>query len=309
VRLAATEAARQLPAELATDLLSRASHDSDRAVRRRVVELLSEIPLAGHPPAAIAVLRRMQNDTDAVVRSLATVALAQRLPRRVSARTAAEPVPSKNARQDAAAVTESAPSAGPPADKGAADRAPAEPAPGPGPGPGPGPMDNTGSAPAQATEGQRAGAIRKAIGSGLSALKNGEPAKAQRVLEKVNSTCARSHKEAALACAELADELSLALGRVYEAQSQWALAMREYDKLKSGVGSRPLTSQQRAEVSAALKRLSPKLGRVIIPKIVHKRCQESVVWMPPGTHTVNLRGSTQQVHVRAQETVKVGQCP
>jgi hypothetical protein len=149
--------------------------------------------------------------------------------------------------------------------------------------------------------------LQRTIAAGLGALKRNELGKAQRLLEKLSSACARS--QTASACAEVAYALALALGRVYEAQQQWALAMREYDKLKHGGGPHQPTSQQRAEVNAALKRLSPRLGRVVIPKVVHKRCQESVVWMTPGTHTVALRGRTQQIRVRAQETVKVGECP
>lgn len=309
-RLAAVEAVLHLPLELALDLLTRASRDPDRVVRRRVVELFGELPLGNRLAFATGILRRMQDDADAVVRALATAILARLLPRSAgSSRAATEPAAHAEPRSpDGGAPADLAVTAAPPVD--AADSAeppPAEAAPSPSP-----------AAPESAKEGALADdsgshtqalLIHKAIGAGLAALKRNELSRAQHLLEKVNSACARSRKEAAAACAESAWELSLALGRVYEAQQQWALAMREYDKLKHEGGPHPPTPAQRAEVSAAVKRLSPRLGRVIIPKVIHKRCQESAVWMAPGTHTVDLQGTTQQIRVRAQETVKVGQCP
>jgi HEAT repeat protein len=315
-RLASLEAALQLPVEPALDLLGRASRDPDAVVRRRVVELLDEVALGSHLSIAVGILRRLQNDTDAVVRSLATVVLARWQPRRSAAAsektkagpTQAPPAPAAAvpdlAAPGGAAVPDLA-SPGPAAADAAAPEPPAD----PGAAVASGTADEAPAPAGEAGGNREAGAaIRKALHAGLSALKNDDPAKAQRLLEKVNSSCARSRKDAAAVCAELAYELSLALGRVYEAESQWALAMRAYDKLRTVPGAHP-TAPQRAEVAAAIKRLSPRLGQVIIPRIAHKRCQESVVWMVPGTHTVNLHGEAQQVRVRAQETIKVGQCP
>lgn len=308
-RLAAVEAVLHLPLELALDLLTRASRDPDRVVRRRVVELLGELPLGNRLAFATGLLRRMQDDQDAVVRALATAILARLLPRGTGSRAAAEPAAHAEPRSsDGGAPADLTAPAAAPVDAAAdnPEPPPAEAAPSPPTAPEPAregaPADDS-AAHTQAL------LIHKAIDAGLAALKRNDLSRAQRLLEKINSACARSRKEAAAACAESAWELSLALGRVYEAQQQWALAMREYDKLKHEGGPHPPTPAQRAEVSAAVKRLSPRLGRVIIPKFIHKRCQESAVWMAPGTHTVDLQGTTQQIRVRAQETVKVGQCP
>jgi HEAT repeat protein len=306
-RLAAVEAVLHLPLELALDLLTRASRDPDRAVRRRVVELLGQLPLGSRLSFATSILRRMQDDSDAVVRALSTAILARLLPRSSGAHAAAPPAhagPTPPADGGAPADL-AAPAARPDAGGEPAEPPPtpdAGAAPAAGAGPESGIADDAGAR-------NQALIIHKTISAGLAALKRNELSKAQHLLEKVNSACARSRKEAAAACAEAAWELSLALGRVYEAQQQWALAMREYEKLKHDSGAQPPTPAQRAEVSAAVKRLSPRLGRVIIPTVIHKRCQESVVWMAPGTHTVDLQGKTQQIRVRAQETVKVGQCP
>ncbi len=310
-RLSAVEAVLHLPLELALDLLTRASRDPDRVVRRRVVELLGELPLGNRLAFAAGILRRMQDDSDAVVRALATAILARLLPRSAGSRAAADQAARPESRSPdggapadlvvaAPIVDASADSEEPPPAEGAPSPTPAAPGTG---------TDREGALVDDSGSHAQALIIHKAISAGLAALKNNELSRAQRLLEKVNSACARSRKEAAAACAESAWELSLALGRVYEAQQQWALAMREYDKLKHEGGPHPPTPVQRAEVSAAVKRLSPRLGRVVIPKIIHKRCQESVVWMAPGTHTVDLQGTTQQIRVRAQETVKVGQCP
>lgn len=311
-RLAAVEAVLHLPLELALDLLTRASRDPDRVVRRRVVELLGELPLGNRLAFATGILRRMQDDSDAVVRALSTAILARLLPRSTGGRATAErAAPAEPPSLDGGTPADLAVPAAASADAGTdseepppADGAPSHPTAGPGPGP-----DREGALGDDSGSHAQALLIHKAISAGLAALKRNELSRAQHLLEKVNSACARSRKEAAAACAESAWELSLALGRVYEAQQQWALAMREYDKLKHEGGPHPPTPAQRAEVSAAVKRLSPRLGRVIIPKMIHKRCQESVVWMAPGTHTVDLHGTTQQIRVRAQETVKVGQCP
>ncbi len=318
-RLAAIEAVLHLPLELALELLTQASRDSDRVVRRRVVELVGNLPLGSRLAYGAALLRRMQSDPDAVVRALATAVLARILPRSTDGVAAAE-TPAVAGHRPAAAAESPDLGAGtvPVAlilpDAGVATE---EPSPAGFEGPDGGTRAPAAGTPAPAeVEGESEDAqhgqavlIRKAISAGLAALKRNELGKAQRLLEKINSTCARSRKEAALACADVAPELGLALGRVYEAQQQWALAMREYDKLKKESTTRPPTPAQRAEVNAALKRLSPRLGQVIIPKIVHKRCQEAVLWMAPGTHTVDLPGHTQQIKVRAQETVRVGQCP
>lgn len=327
-RLAVIESVLQLPIELALELLTRASRDPDRGVRRRVVELVGELPLGSRLAYAAALLRRMQSDPDAVVRALSTAVLARLLVRSPDSTSAAEspaaashrtltgsedpdqgaPGPQEAATAPAASAPDAGDNSTEPASTGADEppsadsSAPAAASPAGGSAAG---GEDAGDA---AQQGQ-AVAIRKTISAGLVALKRNEFGKAQYLLEKVNSSCARSRKEAAVACAEAAVEVSLALGRVYEAQQQWALAMREYDKLKRAAGPHQPAPAQRAEVNAALKRLSPRLGKVIIPKMVHKRCQESVVWMAPGTHTVDLPGQTQQVHVRAQETVRVGQCP
>ena len=89
-RLAAVEAVLHLPLELALDLLTRASRDPDRVVRRRVVELLGELPLGNRLAFATGLLRRMQDDQDAVVRALATAILARLLPRGTGSRAAAD---------------------------------------------------------------------------------------------------------------------------------------------------------------------------------------------------------------------------
>ena len=60
-------------------------------------------------------------------------------------------------------------------------------------------------------------------------------------------------------------------------------------------------------MSAAVARLSPRLGRLRVSNRVGGRCQTVNLWMPPGRHRVNIGGG-QFVQVRAKETIEVKGC-
>jgi hypothetical protein len=105
-------------------------------------------------------------------------------------------------------------------------------------------------------------------------------------------------------------QVATRLGQIYQSQQRPAEAMTEYQRVlqlsslvKGGGGER------KSEAQSAIAELSQQLGQLIIPKTAGGRCQEVSVWMPPGTHIVELAGKSATVSVRAKETVKVGSCP
>jgi tetratricopeptide (TPR) repeat protein len=141
---------------------------------------------------------------------------------------------------------------------------------------------------------------------GLSAFADKDFRKAQKLLEKAKALCGRARKQAA-GCAAVSGELSARLGQVYDGQERFAEAMAEYQRALDAGASR-LPPALHAEVQAAVTRLLPRLGRIVLPKRTGDRCEEATMYMPPGTHTVVVDGKGQTVTVRARETVKVGAC-
>lgn len=158
----------------------------------------------------------------------------------------------------------------------------------------------------------RASAVEELVRSGLEAFERKDSRKAQRLLEKADALCARDRKHAQ-ACAKLTYELTFRLAHVYEAEERWADAMSEYQKLTQpapggGASANRGTVEQRAAVQEAIIRLSPRLGQVIFPKRKRGKCQEVTVWLPPGSHLIEVEGDEQTVRVKAKETVHVGSC-
>ena len=128
---------------------------------------------------------------------------------------------------------------------------------------------------------------------------------AQKALEKATSLCAR---EKLSVCAHLAYDLSYYLGRTLEANGEYAGAMTEYEKTLKARGG---NSACRSYVSAAMQRLSKKIGQMTVVKPGSKgKCVTTKHWVSPGFHEIRISATrTESVEVRAQQHKEVMACP
>ena len=149
--------------------------------------------------------------------------------------------------------------------------------------------------------------IEKLVSAGLEAHEKKDLRKAQKLFEKASSLCNRERKHPQ-PCAELSLESQFHLGQIHEAADRPAEAVSAFQKVvqtgaagKSGAG-------RRSEAQAAVARLLPSLGQVVIPKREGSRCQEVTLYMLPGNHLIEVEGARQTVKVRAGETARLGRC-
>jgi hypothetical protein len=149
-------------------------------------------------------------------------------------------------------------------------------------------------------------AVAQLVQSGLDAFDRKDFRRAKKPLEKASTLCAR-HREDRATCNQVAFELTYYLARVYDAQDAWAEAMTEYEKILAPGFAGKVKATDRAAVSTAMARLSPRLGHLRVSNRVGGRCQTVNLWMPPGRHRVNVNGG-QYVQVRARETIEVKGC-
>ena len=146
--------------------------------------------------------------------------------------------------------------------------------------------------------------------TGLDLLKRGDVRKAQKLLERVEASCSAKVQHV---CQSLILDVQIALGESYEAQGRLSDAMVAFQKAAARLhspGGAPTDSKagKTIKVDAAVARLAPRLGQVVIRVKKTDQCHREVRWLPPGTHEVVIGGRPQQVTVRAQQTVEVGEC-
>src|SRR5581483_9375734 len=72
--------------------------------------------------------------------------------------------------------------------------------------------------------------VERDLRGGIDAYEHRDYRKAQRLLARANTLCARVRDEQK-ACARLSPDITYHLGLVYEAEGQWAEAMAEYEKV------------------------------------------------------------------------------
>ena len=132
-------------------------------------------------------------------------------------------------------------------------------------------------------------------------------AKAKRQLEKASALCARDSKHVQ-ACAGLTLEASFLLGKIYEDQNDLPQAMSAFQRVTDREANVRGMNEQKAYAQAAIARLRPKLGQVVVTQKGKRGCQEEVNWLRPGTTFVRLNGSLQSVTVKAGSVVNVGSC-
>ncbi|MBL9004048.1 MAG: HEAT repeat domain-containing protein, partial [Myxococcales bacterium] len=344
-RLAAVEASALLPPDRALGLLALAAQDHDPRIRQRVAEVVAELPVAATPAASTAtaspspdtaspssasaasaataearsILRRLSQDGDPLVRSRAQVLLSRvLLPRETQALARSAPraetaLPTSRANQgdvrDGGVTVATAPldaasnapdlaaSAAPPSNTTATEN------------------QGTGrsqkgeaSAPEQTNgSGKSADAASQLFEKVQQALAKKDTERARKSLAKALAKCAKTSTASPL-CAKLAFESTVSLGQTYEAKSFWVDAMQEYEQLVARASVIKLSTDQVATLQAAMTKLKPSLGLIVISKQVGKKCQVIRRWVKTGMTQIDIDGEAQAVEVEAGETKTFGSC-
>ncbi len=320
-RRAALEALAALPLGEQRPLLLAAARDHSAEVRLRSAELAAELPLdSDNLPGGLSILRALLYDSDIVVRTRAS-ALLSRLLRPIAEReiaaAATAPRSSRPAlpggARDGGAPEGSGfiPDGGCPGDSGCS-------------GDGGWPVDG-GTAGDRGDSGAGAVALGHAdanaspdearlpelvveqyLSGGTSALEHKEYTKAQKLLERASTLCVKKGKRWK-ECARLGPEITWLLGSDYEAQGQLVNAATEYQKLLPPYSKKKSERQKVAQT--AIHRLSARLGRIEISKVVDGRCEQGTMWMEPGQHFVGLgNGQSKPVNVQAGQTTELKTC-
>lgn len=307
-RLLALDALAALPLTEQRPLLLAAARDRAPEVRLRSAELAAELPLDGDGlPGGLSVLRALLYDGDIVVRTRASALLSLLLRPIAERELAAASRSSGPAAASVLAEGEEPPPSGWLADGGALGDGGA---PDDGGAPGDGGTSDPGSPSSASTAPDESHLeeliVEQYLSSGTSALEHKDFAKAQKLLERASSLCAKKGKRWK-ECIRLGPEITWRLGSDYEAQGQLANAAAEYQKL---LASHARGKSERQKVAqAAIHRLSAQLGRIEISKPVDGSCEHGTLWMEPGVHRVSLgNGQNKLVNVQAGQTTEIKNC-
>lgn len=145
------------------------------------------------------------------------------------------------------------------------------------------------------------------VQSGRGSFDKSDYTKAKKQLEKAISLCVRDHKQVQ-ACSGLLLEASILLGKIYESQQDLADAMNAFQNVAKYAVNVRGKNEQKAYAQAAIARLRPHLGQVIVTQKSQRGCKQEVNWLHPGTTYVRLNGSVQSVAVKAGGVTNIGSC-
>lgn len=143
--------------------------------------------------------------------------------------------------------------------------------------------------------------------AGNESFARGDFKKAQRQMEKAIGLCSREHEKAAQ-CAQLSFELRYHLGEIHEKAKEWPEAMDEYQEVLAISDKVRGKADIKSGTQAAVARLAPRLGQVIVPKNTKRGCQEEIHWLRPGPASIKVDSKFEQIEVKAREVVRVGKC-
>ena len=309
-RMQTVEALGKLPPDVAVPFLLDAARDAERLVRRLVAEVAADLPEGPQGPPGLAILRLLQQDSDAGVRFRAAALIARfgDLSRYQRAAVSA----AKKSAEDSDGVPrllrpvmlDSSPVDG---GSDASAAAPVQDA-------GEPPRVSDAGASDTLTTVENSGdkaldAIGQLARKGLQAFSAKDFGKALKLLHKAEKQCEKK-KSFAEACAQLSQEMAVRIAQIYEKQDQLVEAMSEYEKALrvTGAASKGAASLK-GEAEAGQARLRGQLGRVSMPKTVSGRCREVTEWMLPGTNVVTINGAQTFVKVRPGEVQNLGSCP
>jgi hypothetical protein len=150
--------------------------------------------------------------------------------------------------------------------------------------------------------------VEQAIRLGEQAYADKDYGRAQRLFERASSRCAYDRRHAG-ACANLALEVGLDRGRLFEEQRQWDQAMTEYQRVTRSATRGRFAALKRISAQEAIVRLSPYVGQVVIRRAVNGQCRDETLWLLPGKQTVIVGGQRQEITVHARDVVTLGACP
>jgi serine/threonine protein kinase/HEAT repeat protein len=150
--------------------------------------------------------------------------------------------------------------------------------------------------------------VEQLVRSGLESFAKNDFKKAQRQLEKATSLCSREGPRAVL-CANLTFEPYYRLGEIHEQAREWPEAMTEYQRLLSLSAQVKGRGDLKSATGAAVARLSPKLGQVVVSKRGKRGCTEDTIWLRPGTHSIKVESKFEQIEVKARDVLRIGKCP
>lgn len=160
-------------------------------------------------------------------------------------------------------------------------------------------LPDSGQAPA-ASEGDTA---ENLLQVGIDAFNRNDFSSAQKALIKALGLLDKSKTSE-----QLTYNVAYYLGRIFEAQGEYARALTEYQRLiKSGSGN----SAQQRFVAEAVPRLVPRVGRVRVSSPNSTgACVATEFWLDAGTHRLEIfAGRYVNVSVRAQQTYEINICP
>ena len=150
-------------------------------------------------------------------------------------------------------------------------------------------------------------ALEQLVSSGLHAIRKNNLREGQRALERALLVCSRNRK-IEQPCNSLSYDLSFRLAAVYEEQGLLVEAMKELQRLDALTQARSERPEQRAAVAEGIRRLSSRLGQVIISSKGKRGCTQKTMWLPPGRHSVKQGSEAHIVEVRARQVLEVGSC-
>lgn len=109
-------------------------------------------------------------------------------------------------------------------------------------------------------------------------------------------------------CELLAFEGGYHLASALKGGNRFPEAMAQYQKLLKNAPKSKGRLDRRGEIQSAVTRLSAQLGEVVVANTKKGKCQQSSLWVLPGTHIISVAGKSQQVQVSAQQRLVVGSC-
>ena len=127
------------------------------------------------------------------------------------------------------------------------------------------------------------------------------------MFDKAYGRC-KKNKALATPCELLAFEGGYHLATAFEHSNRLPDAMSQYQKLLKSAPKGKGRLDRRSEIQSAVGRLSLQMGEVVVAGTKKGKCQQSSLWVLPGTHIVSVEGKSQQVQVSAQQRLVVGSC-
>ena len=149
--------------------------------------------------------------------------------------------------------------------------------------------------------------IEDLVHAGLTTFDRKDFKKAQRQLGKALALCSRDRRRGG-PCTGYSFDILYRLGQIHEEQKALPEAMSEYQQVLALGPQVRGQGETKAAVKAAIDRLAPRLGQVVVPKRTKRGCQEETIWLRAGSHSIRVDSKFEQIEVKAHEVVRVGTC-